>query len=793
MPPLLLAILLVLLSWPTQATPETPSTPRPGSGQDTKTLSPYFFVRSDDPSTDRLPLKATAASVDIVGVIARVKVTQVYRNEGRHALEALYIFPASTRAAVHGMKMTIGERVITARIEERQEARRQYQQALQSGQSASLLEQQRPNVFQMNVANILPGDEIKVELVYSELLVPERGVYEFVYPTVVGPRYSNTGAASAPDSEHWVQNPYLRPGDPPATTFDFKAAISGGMPLKQVTSPSHEMKVEFPAPARALLTLPAALTTATNRDLVIRYQLADNRIETGLMLYETSNGERFFLCLVEPPRRFAPAAVPPREYVFIVDVSGSMHGFPLETTKALFRTLLGRLRPGDSFNVLFFSGGAWVLSPTSLPATEANRSLALSEIERQHGAGGTELLPALRQAFDLPRERRDVARTVVIATDGYVNVEREAFALVRNRLNDANVFAFGIGTSVNRHLIEGLARAGEGLPFVVLGPGEAPRAASRFLEYIESPLLTEVEVRMQGFQAYDLEPGRLPDLFAERPLVLAGKYRGEAAGEIVITGFTGEGRFERRIPVDRSRVVSGAEVLKHLWARERLSSLSDLAGPGDADAETRQEITRLGLEYGLLTEFTSFVAVDQFIRRQDGKVTTVKQPLPLPQGVSELAVGGGMAGGVVARKALVAAESVSVSGAAPLIEARDAAGQPQSVPGQLTLPMPPPPPPPPGGITVTLLENQATGARIVPEALKEAVRRAVSARRCGAAASVPVRLRITFDRNGAVTRVDAVREQANAPALLECLRGALLSMKLAGTTGGYVVLEVGWT
>ncbi|RPJ70137.1 MAG: VWA domain-containing protein [Acidobacteria bacterium] len=791
MPPLLLVLLLVLLSWqPAPAATENPRALRPGAGQDTRTLSPYFFVRSDDPSTDRLPLKATAASVDIVGVIARVKVTQVYRNEGRNALEAIYIFPASTRAAVHGMKMTIGERVITARIEERQEARRQYQQALQGGQSASLLEQQRPNVFQMNVANILPGDEIKVELVYSELLVPERGVYEFVYPTVVGPRYSTTDAASAPASEQWVQNPYLRASDGPATTFDFKASISAGMPLKQVTSPSHEMKVDFPAPARALLSLPAAQTTGADRDLVIRYQLADNRIETGLMLYETASGERFFLCLVEPPRRFAPAAVPQREYVFIVDVSGSMNGFPLETTKALFRTLLGRLRPGDSFNVLFFSGGAWVLSPASLPATEANRAWALGEIERQHGGGGTELLPALRQAFDLPRARRDVARTVVIATDGYVNVEREAFALVRNRLDDANVFAFGIGTSVNRHLIEGLARAGEGLPFVVLGPGEAQRAASRFLEYIESPLLTGVEVRTPGFQAYDLEPGRLPDLFAQRPLVLAGKYRGEATGEIVITGFTGEGRFERRVAVDRSRVVPGGEVLKYLWARERLSSLADLAGPGDANAETKQEITRLGLEYGLLTEFTSFVAVDQFVRRQDGKVTTVKQPLPLPQGVSELAVGGGVVGGV-ARKMSVAAESVSVVGAAPMVEARDSAGRPQSAPGQLTLPVPPPPPPP-AGVSVAVLENQARGAKLAPETLKEAVRRAVSTARCTAAAFPAVRLRITFDTKGNVTRVDEVHGQANAPVLLECLRRALLSMKPAGTTGGYVVVEVGW-
>jgi len=783
MPPLLIVLLLALLSWPPAASArEWPP--------DSRTLSPYFFVKSDDPSTDRLPLKATSASADIAGMIARVRVTQVYRNEGRHALEAVYVFPASTRAAVHGMKMTIGERVITARIEERQEARRQYQQALESGQSASLLEQQRPNVFQMNVANILPGDEIKVELVYSELLVPERGVYEFVYPTVVGPRYSTTDAATAPESERWVQNPYLRSGDAPATTFDFRASVSAGMPLKRVTSPSHEMKVDFPAPTRALLTLPRAGTTGADRDLVVRYQLSENRIETGLMLYE-SGGERFFLCMVEPPRRFAAAAVPAREYVFIVDVSGSMNGFPLETTKALFRNLLGRLRPDDSFNVLFFSGGAWVLSPTSLPATEANRARALAEIERQHGGGGTELLPALRRAFDLPRERPDVARTVVIATDGYVNVEREAFGLVRGHLRDVNVFAFGIGTSVNRHLIEGLARAGEGLPFIVLNPGEAPRAASRFLEYIESPLLTHVEVRTPNFQAYDLEPARLPDLFAERPLVLVGKYRGEAAGEIVIEGFTGEGRFERRIAVDRSRVAPGAEVLKHLWSRERLSTLSDLRGPGQADAETRQEITRLGLEYGLLTEFTSFVAVDQVVRRQDGKVTTVKQPLPLPQGVSEQAIGGGMVGGV-ARKASVAAEAVMVGGAAPLVETRDESGRRQHAPSQLTLPVAPPPPPPPSHLAIAIVENGIKGANLQAEALKDAVRRAIAGGGCAASAG-RVHLRIAFDGRGGVSRVEVLQGQGPSGTPSACLRSSLRSLRLPAGARGYVVVELLWS
>lgn len=785
MPTLLLALLFLLLAWqPAPATAET--TP------DTRTLSPYFFVHSDDPSVDRLPLKATAATVDIAGVIARVTVTQIYRNEGKHALEAIYVFPGSTRAAVHGMRMTIGDRVITARIEERQEARRQYQQARESGQSASLLEQQRPNVFQMNVANILPGDEIRVELIYSELLVPERGVYEFVYPTVVGPRYSTTDAAAAPESEHWVQNPYLRTGEPDPTRFDFSASISGGMALERVTSPSHALKIDYPSATRARLTLGDEGASA-NKDLVIRYALADDRIETGLLLYE-SGGERFFLCLVEPPSRFSPALVPPREYVFIVDVSGSMHGFPLETTKAVLRKLLAGMQPRDSFNVLFFSGGSYVLAPASLPATEANKSRALQEIERQAGGGGTELLPALQRAFDLPRARRDVARTIVIATDGYVNVEREAFALVRDRLDDASVFAFGIGSSVNRHLIEGLARAGKGMPFVVLGPGEAPRAASRFLEYIGSPLLTGIEVSTPGFQTYDLEPGTVPDLFAARPLVLVGKYRGEARGEIVITGFTGEGPFERRVKVDRGRAVAGAEALRYLWARERLAALSDFGArpgfagmeigePGEAggpEADRKNAITKLGLEYGLLTEYTSFVAVDQRRRRQDGRLETVKQPLPLPEGVSDLAVGS--VGGVA--KMQVAAESMFVGGAAP--SADRVRGGRASAPAQV------PPSTAARAVRVRLVENQLTGRMPGVDALAEAVRRAVARSGCApATTAAPIRLRLVFDARGAVSKVEPAASATSA-SLPACLRQAVLGLRMAGVTGGWAVVELGW-
>jgi Ca-activated chloride channel family protein len=241
---------------------------RPETSDD-RTLSPYFFVKSDDPALDRLPLKATSASVRISGVIADVLVTQIYKNEGKKPIEAVYVFPASTRAAVYGMKMTIGKRVIEAKIKKRDEARRDYEKARDQGKNASLLEQQRPNVFQMNVANIMPGDEIRVELSYTELLVPESGEYQFVYPTVVGPRYSNQPAADAPPSEKWVASPYLHEGKKPPYAFDLKVKLASGIPLKEIASSSHTVDVSYSGPSRAAVRLSSKDKAGGNRDFIL--------------------------------------------------------------------------------------------------------------------------------------------------------------------------------------------------------------------------------------------------------------------------------------------------------------------------------------------------------------------------------------------------------------------------------------------------------------------------------------------------------------------------------------------
>ena len=604
-----------------------------------RTLAPCFFVMSSEPGVDPFPLLSTAVDVKVAGVIADVTVVQSYKNDGTRPIEAAYVFPGSTRAAVYAMKMTIDDRVIVARVQEREAARKDYERAREQGQGAALLEQQRPNVFQMNVANVMPGDRVTVEMSYTELLLPTEGVYEFVYPTVVGPRYSNRRAKHVPASEAWVEMPYLESGAAPPSAFQIQVHLAAGLPIQDVTTPSHRTQVQYDGHTAASVELDPEDATGGNRDFVLRYRLAGGRIETGLLLGQgQGDDENFFLLMVQPPRRVESADVPAREYIFVVDVSGSMGGFPLDVSKRLMRDLLLGLRPSDTFDVLLFAGGSALLSEQPLPATPDNVEDALRFIDRQKGGGGTELLPALRQALALPRAA-EASRTVVVLTDGYVTVEPEAFDLIRNRLGDANLFAFGIGTSVNRLLIEGMARVGLGEPFVVLGPGDAAAAARRFRRYVESPVLTRVRLDFGGFDAFEVEPPALPDVLAQRPVLVFGKWRGEARGSLALTGWAAGGPFRTVLEVASARPSPSAAALRYLWARHRIRTLADYEALG-SDPRRVKEVTTLGLKYNLLTAYTSFLAVDPTVRNTDARPVMVQQPQPMPAGVSNLAVGG---------------------------------------------------------------------------------------------------------------------------------------------------------
>lgn len=764
-----------------------------------KTLSPYFFVQSSDASVDSLPLKSTAVDATISGVIADVVVKQTYKNEGKTPLEAIYVFPASTRAAVYAMKMTIGSRVIEAKIKKRDEARADYEEAKRQGKSASLLEEERPNVFQMNVANIMPGDTIAVEMKYAELLVPTNKEYAFVYPTVVGPRYSNKPEKKAKASESWIKNPFLHQGEAPTSSFAMTTKLLAGMPIQSITSPSHKVTIAYEGKDKATVSLDASESFGGNRDVVIKYALAGDRVQSGLLLSKSDKGNHFLL-MMEPPKRVTTTEIPAREYIFIMDVSGSMYGYPLDISKKLLKDLVANLRPTDRFNVLLFAGGQAVLSGTSLPATAENAAKAIAFIDKEQGGGGTELLPALKAALALPRAK-GTSRTVVIATDGYVTVEEEVFDLIRDKLGEANMFAFGIGTSVNRFVIEGMAHVGMGEPFVITKPEEATATAAEFRTLIQSPVLAQVKVAFDGFEAYDVTPKSVPDVLADRPVIVFGKWKGEPKGTITVTGVAGNGPWSQSIDVAAS-TASTDPALAYLWARHRIMILGDYNGL-NSSTERTNEITNLGLTYNLLTPFTSFIAVDSDVRNQGGKSSSVTQPLPLPQGVSDYAVGNhGSLGGIGGSGAMMAAKAMPMAAAPREMMAMDVS-EPSSMHagGYSTLPVLPPAKPvddeekkerialpKTAPASIALESIRVTGA-LTEATLRSTIESHLSElNRCGQGLGVGGRIVVTLviDAGGNVTGATIFSSEGHDTTLEACLtktlKGWTFDKATAGTT-----------
>ncbi len=601
-------------------------------GQYQASESPYFHITSVS-EEGTFPLLSTKADVGISGPIANVKITQVYQNNGTNPIEATYVFPSSTRAAVHHMQMTIGDRVIVAEVKEKKQARKVYEDAKKSGKRASLLEQHRPNVFQMNVANILPGETIEVEMRYTEFMIPEDQQYTFVYPSVVGPRY--TGHPNPEQGQSFANQPHTKKGIGTMYDYDIDVKLDMSIPVIDVKSISHKTHIDYWPNNVATVDLDTRDDTRGTKDFVLQYSLAGERIATGIQTYEMGD-EKFFLCQMEAPSMDWNPEISPREYIFIVDVSGSMKGYPLDVSKELMKNLLGGMRSIDKFNIMFFAGSAFALSEQSIVANRKNVKMAFDKMESQSGGGGTQLLPAIKSAMSYPK-LDGYSRNFVIVTDGFVTVEDEAFEMIHTSLDDANFFAFGIGNSVNRHLIEGMAHVGRSEPFIVLDRKYARKEAQRLQKYITNPMLTDIEIVANDITLYDLIPETVPDLMAARPVYFFGKYKNAGRqASISIKGKRGNNDFSNTIAMYESKP---SESLPYLWAREKIRLNEDF-NINRTDTKRVEEITAIGLKYNLLTKYTSFVAVDDNPVVAKGTNTpTVKQPLPMPQGVSNSAIG----------------------------------------------------------------------------------------------------------------------------------------------------------
>jgi len=561
-------------------------------------------------------LEETRIEADITGPLAEVTVYQRFANPYTEHLEATYTFPLHEDAAVDGAAMRIGEREIRAQIHTRERAREIYEEARDSGQSTSLTEQERPNVFTQSVANIPPGEAIEVVLHMVQPLTYEDGVYSFEVPLVVGPRFVPDGVEDAAQ----VSPPVTRDSAASSHTVDIRVSAELGMALGEVWSQTHpEMNIVVDdSEAGAWISeIPA------DRDFVLNFDPANEEPAVAMLAQDGH-----FALLFEPQPAPAPEEVVPRELIFVVDNSCSMSGRPIETVKEVMTAALEGMSPRDSFHVIRFSEGASALSPEPLQATPENVALGMQYIRDLEGTGPTHMMAGVQAALGYPDDP-DRQRVVAFMTDGYIGNEREIIAAIDDRLGSTRLFSFGIGSSVNRYLLDRMADVGRGAVTYVLDNDDRDGKVAEFYQRISKPVLTEISVDWGSMDVADVYPARLPDLYAGQSMLVTGRYTGQI-DEILVKGRQGDGRYMESIAlteVDGSGIASA-------WARAKVRGLENQQLWGDID-EVEQEITDLALDYQLLTRYTSFVAVEREVTNPEGAPPlSLDEPLVLPEGVT---------------------------------------------------------------------------------------------------------------------------------------------------------------
>lgn len=597
------------------------------------------------------PLKHTDVKAEISGFLSRVRVTQEFENPFKDKIEAVYTFPLPQSAAVDDMTMIVGERTVRGKILRREEAQAVYEAAKANGQVASLLDQERPNIFTQSVANIMPGEKVTVEISYVETLKYEDGAYEFSFPMVVGPRYvpgtptKERGAGFSPDTDKVPDASRITPRPAPAGMraghdISLDVTLDAGVPVDALKSNSHEVEVEKSDISHAHVRL-KNMSEIPNRDFILKYEVAGQKIEDAMLTHRTDKGG-YFTLILQPPDRVTAEDVMPKELVFVLDTSGSMSGFPIEKAKETMKLALDGLYPQDTFNLITFAGDTRILFEKPVAATKENLRKAQAFLSSSEGGGGTEMMKAIRAALD-PSDAQDHVRIVCFMTDGYIGNEMEIIGEVQKHQN-ARVFSFGIGSSVNRFLLDKMAEYGRGEVEYVSLDDDGSAAARRFHERVRNPLLTDISVDWNGLPVSDVYPQRIPDLFSAKPVILSGRYTQGATGTIRLRGKMSGRDFVKEIPVQLPEAQAQHDVLATLWARRRIDDLmgQDFNGiqQGNMKPELQETITQLGLEYRLMTQFTSFVAVEEMTITDGGKPRRVDVPVEIPEGVSRQGVFG---------------------------------------------------------------------------------------------------------------------------------------------------------
>ena len=587
-----------------------------------------------------LPLKHTAVNAAIDGYIGTVNVKQEFANPYDTKIEAVYVFPLPEKAAVSEFLMVIGDRTIRGILREKEEAEAIYREARRQGYRASLLVQRRPNIFEQKVANIEPGKAIDIDITYFHTLAYKDGWFSFVFPTVVGPRYNPPGYPDPVDAVRRGRGAtgggtsveYLRPDERSGHDISIDVSIDAGVEIEDIKA-SHGVDVTRDGDQTAVVRLENE-NTIPNRDFVLDFRVAGETLKSNLLTHsDPETGDGYFTLMVIPPvdNNLIPRQA--MELVFVIDCSGSMQGRPLQQAKEAVRVALERLDPNDTFQIIRFSDRASQFGTKPVTATEDKLTAARRYLDAMQADGGTEMINGVRAALDFPHDSSRF-RFVTFMTDGYIGNETDILRAVHERIGASRIFSFGVGNSVNRYLMERMADAGRGVVAYLGLDSSAREVMDDFFARVSRPALTDVAIDWGGMAVTDVYPPKLPDLFVGRPLVVTGKFTGDRKPVRVLGTTGGERRTLMTAETEKDAAGGGGDSLAKVWARLRIADLANRqTWAGDPYGELGDAIRNTALRYQLVSNYTSFVAVDSSMETSGDHGITVRQAVPVPDGV----------------------------------------------------------------------------------------------------------------------------------------------------------------
>ncbi len=597
----------------------------------------------------RLPLLHTDVDAEVSGALVDVQLTQTFSNPFDEPIEAIYLFPLPQSAAVDDLWMQVDGELVVAEIHRRDDAQQIYEEARDDGKAAALMQQWRPNTFSQHVANIPPGGRIDISIHLVQPLRYRGGGFEWVFPTVVGPRYTPAGGTGDPEEDGGAYVDLMSgpvADQPTGNTIDVFAWIDAGVPITDISSPSHDILYDQEHDETADVWLDVT-DRVPNKDFILRWSVAGAAPDLALHAHRDPDlhDDGYVFATVQPPDPgfLEEDEIQPREMVFVVDTSCSMTGFPLETAVDVMRHAIEGMNRDDSFTILRFSSETSTLAPAPLPNSEDNRMRAQTFLATFSGGGGTQMEPGVRAALDIPHDplRR---REVFIVTDAEISNEREVLAMLETRLGTARVHTLGIGSAPNRALIESIARVGRGTADVIRPDEDAQAAVDAWYDRIRSPLLTDVEVDFEGVDVFDLTPDPLPDLYVGQPVTVAGRYPQGGSGDLVVRGLLRGEEVEYVWTIDLPEVERAHAAVASMWARARVAELEALQLDGDRP-DIVNEIVALCLDHRIMSRHTSFVAVSaDRIPGADGPPRPVQVPREIPDLVDHAAIFGQVVG-----------------------------------------------------------------------------------------------------------------------------------------------------